>query len=193
MRRLITAALCAFAMLGGAGVTLGCAPPPPPAGPAPPGPPARHRVKAQPTATFELVEGALKLPGPVVFETGNDRLSPVSDEVLEVVLDYMSNKTEVTLLRIEGHTDSDGTPAANQTLSERRALAVARWLTAAGIDCHRLLPVGFGQDRPVVPNTTADNKAQNRRVAFVNAALLGRPLGNLPSDGGGKHAGDPCQ
>jgi OmpA-OmpF porin, OOP family len=189
MRRILPALLCAFAMLGGVGVTFGCAPPPPPAAP----PAARHRVNPQPTVTFEVVGGALKLPGPVVFETGNDRLSPVSDPVLEVVLDYMSNKTEVTLLRIEGHTDSDGTPASNQTLSERRALSVARWLTAAGIDCHRLLPVGFGQDRPVVPNTTADNKAQNRRVAFVNAALLGRPLGPQPADGGGRPAGDPCQ
>jgi OOP family OmpA-OmpF porin len=191
MSRNPTPVLCVLAALG-AFWSAACAAPPPPA-PASeaPAPPAPHHVKTQ--TTFELVEGALKLPGPIVFETGSDRLSPVSDAPLEVVLEYLNAKSEVSLLRIEGHTDSDGTPASNQSLSELRALAVARWLVAAGIDCHRLLPVGFGQDRPMVPNTTADNKAQNRRVAFVNAALLGRPLGNLPSDGGGKHAGDPCQ
>jgi OOP family OmpA-OmpF porin len=164
----------------------------PPAPPAalPPPPPTKKRVK---TTEFKLEGGLLKLPGPVVFETGSDKLSPVSDEVLEIVHDYLDAKPDVTLLRIEGHTDTDGNPAANETLSEKRSMAVARWLVGVGIKCERLMAVGFGQSKPIVPNDTPDNKAQNRRVAFIPAAIRGKPIGGLSVDGGGKSAGDPCR
>ena len=141
----------------------------------------------------EVKNGQLVLPGPVVFETGKDILKPESDEVLSLVKGYLDAKPEISLLRIEGHTDSDGADAANQTLSEGRALAVARWLVAKQIDCKRLIPVGFGETKPVAANDTPENKAQNRRTAFVNAALRGKPIGGMPVDGGGKVAGDPCK
>jgi OOP family OmpA-OmpF porin len=116
--------------------------------------------------------------------------------VLEVVASYLQAKPEITLLRIEGHTDNDGQAAGNQTLSEKRAMAVAKWLTVRGEKCDRLLPVGFGQMKPIagsVDKQTPDEKNQNRRVAFVNAALKGKPIGGMPVDGGGKVAGDPCK
>lgn len=152
-----------------------------------------RRVRHAPVqVSFEVVGNALKLPGPVVFETSSDKLSPVSEPVLEVVLDYLNHKPEVTLLRIEGHTDSDGNAASNEALSEKRAMTVSRWLTDAGIECRRLMPVGFGATQPLAPNDSPDNKARNRRVAFVNAAVNGSSIG--PSvDGGGHVAGDPCQ
>lgn len=161
------------------------APPPPPAPP-----PKRGRVKV---TEFRIEAGALALPGPVVFESSSDRLSPASDEVLEVVHDFLDAKPDVTLLRIEGHTDSDGNAGALQTLSEKRALAVARWLVGAGVKCDRLIPVGFGHSKPVTSNDTPENKAHNRRVAFAPAALRGRPIGGMAVDGGGKVAGDPCR
>lgn len=188
MRSFAAPIFCMFLSLGLGAVTIGCGAEPPPR---PRAPRVRRSPKPPPT-TFEFVGGALKLPGAVVFETGSDRLSPVSDEVLEVVLDYMVAKPDITLLRIEGHTDSDGSAPSNQALSEKRAMSVAHWLTAAGIDCRRLMPVGFGQTKPVVPNDTAENKAQNRRVAFVNAALNGRMIGGAAADGGGRIAGDAC-
>ena len=158
-----------------------------------PGARAPRRVRYAPEqASFSVVNGALKLPGPVVFEAARDKLSPVSDASLEVVLDYLTKNPQITLLRIEGHTDTDGNLVANETLSEQRALAVSRWLTDAGVDCHRLMPVGFGQTQPLVANDTPENKARNRRVAFVNAAVNGTPLGGVSVDGGGHVAGDPC-
>ncbi len=199
-----------WAWLVGAAILAGCheapppAPPPQPAPPpplvvpepppAPPPPPAAPTKKVRKKVTeFQLESGALKLPGPIVFETNSDKLSPVSDEVLQIVVDYLDAKPDVTLLRIEGHTDTDGNPATNQTLSEKRAMAVARWLVGQGVKCDRLMPVGFGQTKPIVPNDTPDNKAMNRRVSFVNAALRGRPIGGIPVDGGGKPSGDPCR
>src|SRR5262249_39306352 len=111
--------------------------------------------------SFSIENGALKLPGPVLFEPGGDKLAPASDEVLAVASDYLVAKAYVTLLRIEVHTDSDGAPAANQALSERRALAVARWLIASGVSCGRLIAVGFGGSKPIAPNDTPANKALN--------------------------------
>lgn len=145
------------------------------------------------TTNFQLENGALKLPGPVVFETGSDKLKPESDGVLWIVADYLDAKSYITTLRIEGHTDSDGNANANQTLSEKRALAVARWLVAHGVDCKRLIAVGFGSQKPIFANNSPENKAQNRRIAFVNAALRGHAIGGMPVDGGGRVAGDVCR
>jgi OOP family OmpA-OmpF porin len=143
--------------------------------------------------SFDLENNALKLPGPVLYETGSDKLKPESDPVLAHVKDYLDAKSYITLLRIEVHSDAQGNSQYNQTLSEKRALAVARALVGRGISCTRLIPVGFGETKPIAPNTTAEGRAQNRRTLFVNAALRGKPIGGMPVDGGGKVAGDPCR
>jgi outer membrane protein OmpA-like peptidoglycan-associated protein len=70
-------------------------------------------------------------------------------------------------VRIEGHTDGNGTPEANQALSEARARSVVNALTALGIAADRLSSTGFGESRPRVPDTSAANMALNRRVEFV--------------------------
>lgn len=140
--------------------------------------------------------GEVELPGPVLFETGTAKLRPESDPVLEVVLAYLKAKPEVTKLRIEGHTDTDGDNKSNITLSSNRAMAVSQWLVAKGVDCRRLVPAGFGEERPMVsPEKTPEDKAQNRRVMFVNAEMEGQPVGDLPLHGGppGVLAGDPCK
>jgi OOP family OmpA-OmpF porin len=151
-------------------------------------PPVKH-VKR----TAVLEGNKIKLPGPIVFRTGTADLDPVSDEILEIVFDYMFEKPAITLLRIEGHTDNVGDKTMNQGLSEKRALSATHWLVAKGIDCHRFIAVGFGETKPLVPNTTDDNKAQNRRVDFINAELKHKAIGGLPKDGGGHIAGDPCK
>ena len=204
MRKFVAPVLCAVMMLGTAAVVEGCVvttteparpPPPPPAPPptaAPAPPPPATPAPALPT----IENGHLKLPGPVVFETASDKLKPESDEVLMVVKNYLDAKPEITKIRIEGHTDNDGKKDGNQTLSEKRAMAVARWLIGKGIACKRLLPVGFGQMKPTagtVDKQTADEKSQNRRTWFVNTELKGNAIGGLAQEGGGTVAGDPCK
>ncbi len=144
------------------------------------------------TTIFTMDGNTITLPGQIVFMGNSDTLSPVSNEVLSIVQDYLDAKPDVSLLRIEGHLDNDGDKVANQVLSEKRALTVARWLVHAGIKCDRLVPVGFGQKKPIAPNDTSDNRARNRRVVFVNAAINKKLVGGKPADGGGKSAGDPC-
>jgi OOP family OmpA-OmpF porin len=196
----VTAAIAVGTVLGATGctakasVTAGAEPPPPP--PPPPPPKPEPKPAPAPKQEFKVEGGQLRLPGPVVFETGKDVLKPESDTVLQVVHDYLEAKPDITLLRIEGHTDNDGKADANQTLSEKRAIAVAHWLTGHGTDCKRLIAVGFGQTKPIagtVDKQTPADKEQNRRVAAVNAGLKGKPIGGLPIDGGGKNAGDPCK
>ena len=174
-------------------------PPPPAPAPAPPPPPAPAPApkKALPKMNFKVNDkGEVQLPGPVLFQTGTATLLPESDAVLNVVLEYMKAKPEVTKLRVEGHTDTDNNNAANMTLSKNRAMAVTGWLVAKGVECKRLIPVGFGEEKLLVnPETSPDDKARNRRVVFVNAEVNGKPVGGKPVDGGapGEIAGDACK
>lgn len=142
---------------------------------------------------FTIENNQLKLPSPIVFETGSDKLKPDSDAALAHVAAYLAEKTYISLMRVENHSDSSGAPQANQQLSEKRALAVGRWLIGHGVDCKRLIAVGFGGSKPIADNATPDGKAQNRRTVFVNAALRGHAIGGMPVDGSGQVAGDLCK
>ncbi len=73
-------------------------------------------------------------------------------------------------IRIEAHTDSDGSRAYNQVLSERRARSVKGFIVKHGIDENRLATKGYGEDRPLNSNRTRAEKAFNRRATFVNTA-----------------------
>ncbi len=143
---------------------------------------------AKPAPSFKLEGHELVLPSPITFKTGSDTLTDESTAALEHVRAYLEAKSYISSLRIEGHADD----AASQALTEKRALAVARWLVAKGVDCKRLVPVGFGNTKPVADNATPEGKAQNRRISFFNAGLRDRPIGGMPLDGGGKLAGDAC-
>ena len=68
---------------------------------------------------------------------------------------------------IEAHTDSVGSDAYNQKLSERRAASTVKALTDLGVDSSRIKAVGFGETRPVASNETAEGRAENRRVEAV--------------------------
>ncbi len=99
------------------------------------------------------------------FDSGSAVLKPESSGILMEVLDMLEDYDDLSL-RIEGHTDSDGSDSANQTLSEQRAEAVAAWLIDKGIDRDRLETAGFGESQPVADNGTPEGKAENRRSVF---------------------------
>jgi OOP family OmpA-OmpF porin len=207
MRRLVASLIAVAFATSGAAVLTGCSasarigstpekkkkePPPPP----PKKEEKKEEAKPKKKKTmkiFKMKGDELELPGPVVYETGSDVIRPESEPVLQIVHDYMEQEDDITMLRIEGHTDGDGPDNANMDLSKRRAMSVSRWLTGKGISCKRLMPVGFGETKPIADNKSEDGKAQNRRTAFVNAARKGKPVGGKPVDGGGQTAGDPCQ
>ena len=69
-------------------------------------------------------------------------------------------------IEIAGHTDSDGSTEYNQRLSNRRAASVVSYLTRYGVEATRLKSRGYGEERPLVPNTSDYNKLQNRRIEY---------------------------
>jgi OOP family OmpA-OmpF porin len=135
---------------------------------------------------YQIENSRLVTPGPVLFQAGSDKLKPESEAALEHVRAYLADKTYISTLRIEVHSDNQGDPQKNQALTEQRALAVARALVKKGVDCKRLVAVGFGDSKPVADNRTPEGRAENRRVSFINAALRGRAINGMPLDGGGK-------
>ena len=170
----------------------------PPPAPTPAPEPAKPRPKIN-RGAIRKIGNEIELPAPVPFETGSARLdmNAGAGEILGLVKKYMDDNPDVTLLRIEGHTDSDGDDAMNLQLSKDRSMSVTKWLTENGIACKRLLPVGFGERRPLAANDTPENKAKNRRVSFFDAAVKGKPVKNdkgaeIPTDNGGEPAGKPC-
>jgi len=140
---------------------------------------------------FELDGNNLKTP-PVTYNTGKATLKTESAAAIARVAAYLEAKTYISTLRIEVHSDSMGSDEANQKLTEARSLEVAKALIAKGVDCKRLIAVGFGETKPAADNDTPEGKAANRRTLFVNAALRGKAIGGMPLDGGGVVAGDPC-
>lgn len=134
----------------------------------------------------------MKIIKPVLFEPGTSTLKPESTAALEIIKQYLTDKTYISQLRIESHTDNSGNAATSQTLTQNRALTVCKKLIELGVDCKRLIAFGFGHTKPVADNSTAEGKAENRRISFVNVALKGRVIGGMPVYGGGKVAGELC-
>ena len=102
------------------------------------------------------------LPSGILFDTGKDVLKPAAKESLSKAAATLKN-SETTII-IQGHTDSTGTDAKNQPLSERRADHVRDYLAANGVPASRMSAIGYGSSRPAVPNDSDANRALNRRV-----------------------------
>jgi outer membrane protein OmpA-like peptidoglycan-associated protein len=102
----------------------------------------------------------------VTFETGSAILTPQGLAVVQNVAAILKANPTVRV-RIEGHTDSTGTPQNNLALSQARAETVRATLVQLGIAPDRMSTAGFGATRPLVPDTTPANQAINRRVEFV--------------------------
>lgn len=103
----------------------------------------------------------------VQFETGSDRIAQESFALLAQVAAAIQGNPDIVRVSVDGHTDDVGQPAKNLVLSQRRAVAVVRWLTEHGVDARRVESRGFGSRRPVVAQKTAEARSKNRRVEFL--------------------------
>ena len=105
----------------------------------------------------------LEISGALVFDSGSATLSPRAKPYLDALAASLVDNPE-SAVEVQGHTDDVGEADANLSLSERRAEAVAASLRSQGVTAGRLIVTGYGETQPVVPNTTAANRAKNRRV-----------------------------
>jgi outer membrane protein OmpA-like peptidoglycan-associated protein len=112
----------------------------------------------------------LNMPSNVTFDTDQAEVRSQFYPVLNSVATVL-RRFDRTIIDVEGHTDSTGSLAYNQTLSERRALSVSNYLNAQGIDGRRFSVRGFGPDEPVASNATPEGRAQNRRVEIYLVPL----------------------
>ena len=108
----------------------------------------------------------LNMPGNITFDVNqaaiNSSFYPVLNSVGKVAKEFNQ-----TLIDVAGHTDSTGTVAYNMDLSQRRANSVAQYLQSQGIDPTRVYAEGYGPHYPIADNSTAEGRAQNRRVEIA--------------------------
>lgn len=140
----------------------------PPAAPGSPDSPTSpwSPVPPQPP-TVTVAEDRLQLGEAVYFEFNMAIINPVSYPLLNQVAELLRKDSALGKVRIEGHTDEVGEERYNLELSQRRALAVYAYLVERGVPAMRLSYVGYGKRCPIVPNTTEEGRAANRRVDFV--------------------------
>lgn len=113
-----------------------------------------------------VIEDKIILPEAIFFGFDSDVIKERSFKILDQIADILSQTESWDVLKIEGHTDSTGASAYNQSLSERRAASVRNYLIEKGVNPEKLEAVGFGEDDPVATNLTPEGQAENRRVEF---------------------------
>ena len=102
----------------------------------------------------------------IFFEVNKFELQPASITELEKVYKMLDLNKDIEV-EISGHTDSDGNDQDNMVLSENRAQAVVDWLVEKGISSSRLSFKGYGETKPIVDNSSKENKAKNRRTELT--------------------------
>lgn len=100
------------------------------------------------------------------FASGKSIISPEGYSTLDKVVEVLKANKDVKI-EIGGHTDAVGSDTYNQRLSEMRALSVRQYLIQHGIDPARLVSRGYGESKPIAPNTTREGRSQNRRIEFI--------------------------
>lgn len=102
----------------------------------------------------------------IQFKTNSHEIKPISNPILNNVVDVLKKNSQYTKIDVNGHTDSTGPDEYNMTLSQKRAEEVKKYLVTKGIDAARLSPKGFGESQPAADNTTPEGRYKNRRVDF---------------------------
>jgi len=118
----------------------------------------------------------------VFFATGSARIRAKSFNLLNQVASVLKAHPEITKVRVEGHTDSQGRDSSNLKLSQRRADSVVKYLVKRGLAAEVLDGQGYGETQPVAPNDTREGRESNRRVEFIVVELDGAPIGGAAEE-----------
>ncbi len=116
-----------------------------------------------PELSVEVIKALGDYAKTILFDTGKTTLKPASLKVLDNVVAILKEYPNARF-NIDGHTDSVGSEANNQKLSEGRAASVVNYLIENGIPSGRLVARGFGESKPIASNNTKEGRATNRRT-----------------------------
>jgi outer membrane protein OmpA-like peptidoglycan-associated protein len=105
----------------------------------------------------------LRMPSGITFPVDSSAIRPQFRSTLDGVAQTLGSYNQ-TYIDVLGHTDSTGSDAYNQALSERRAQSVADYLSMRGVARARMGIRGYGETQPIAPNETEEGRSQNRRV-----------------------------
>lgn len=125
----------------------------------------------QPIVNEEIVLTKIEIDrkvnqGEILFETNSTKFTLSSKAGLESIIDLTANNENI-VVEIAAHTDDVGQEKDNQILSEARANAVREYLIGRGVLDQQLIAKGYGETQPIVPNTSEENRSQNRRVEII--------------------------
>jgi outer membrane protein OmpA-like peptidoglycan-associated protein len=107
------------------------------------------------------------LPGSVLFASAKWDLLPAAQDKLNAVAEALKNQQDDSKIVVEGHTDSQGTPASNLELGMRRATTVKDYFLSRGLKSEHISSIGIGQARPIADNSSPEGRANNRRVEII--------------------------
>jgi outer membrane protein OmpA-like peptidoglycan-associated protein len=124
-------------------------------------------LRSKTISVYKDARGTILSMSDMLFETAKADLKQELKENLAEIAGILKNLLTGSTVIIEGHTDNVGKPAANKSLSERRASEVLKYLVGRGVDKKRLRSVGYGSTKPIADNATEEGKAKNRRVELV--------------------------
>lgn len=136
-----------------------------PAAPAAPAVPAKPAAPTAPAAAAapSSVKQAITIQAEALFDFDKSVLKPAGKQSIDDAVAKMRN-VDVEMVIATGHTDSIGTDAYNQKLSERRATSVKEYMVSKGIPAAKITILGKGETQPVATNKTKEGRAKNRRV-----------------------------
>lgn len=117
----------------------------------------------EPEVTEEIQKTLNEYAKTILFNSGKSTIKEESNDVLKEIVNILQEYPSAKFA-IEGHTDSVGSDSLNQNLSEARASSVMHYLIENGVASNRLTSQGFGESKPIAPNSTKAGRALNRRV-----------------------------
>lgn len=127
---------------------------------------ANYQPKKKDIQLNSLEVGGQYTINDILFASNSYDINDTIKAVLNEFADYLKLNPKLRLA-LQGHTDNVGSPAANLVLSENRAKTVYDYLVSRSIDKGRLSFKGYGETKPIAPNTTEEGRAKNRRTVFV--------------------------
>ena len=113
------------------------------------------------------VKNNIKITDRIYFDAGLSSIQDRSISLIDEIASVIKSNPHLLKIRVEGHTDSDGSDTRNLKLSQLRADAVMNALIDRGVEANRLDSAGFGEMKPVDTNSTPKGKANNRRGEFI--------------------------